>query len=176
MHHDLEPERALGRALRELPDAAARPYDFREFERRAQARARQTARGVQALAAAVALIVVASAALYMRVTGPRNEGVAQLADSTPAVAAVEATAAARADAMENWLAALPSDPALVRVGTRAAVTGLEDRIAQVDDLLSAARAEQTQPARLSDLQQERLRLVGALVQVRYAETLADATR
>jgi hypothetical protein len=176
MHHDLDPERAFGKALRELPDEAARPYEFREFERRAQARARRAVRSVQALAAAVALIVVASAALYMRLAGPRNESAASLTGATPAVAAGEANPGARADAMENWLATLPSDPALVRVGTRAAVTGLEDRIAQVDDLLSAARAEQAPPARLSDLQQERLRLVGALVQVRYAETLADATR
>ena len=38
---------------------------------------------------------------------------------------------------ERWLASLPSEPAMVRVGTRAAVMGLEDRIAQVDDLLTA---------------------------------------
>jgi len=64
----------------------------------------------------------------------------------------------------------------VRVGTRAAVAGLEDRIAQVDDLLSVARIEQARPARLAALQQERTRLVGALLQVRYAETLVDASR
>jgi len=62
------------------------------------------------------------------------------------------------------------------VGTRAAVTGLEDRIAQLDDLLSAARLERAQRARLDALQQERTRLLGALVQVRYAETLADAAQ
>jgi len=56
------------------------------------------------------------------------------------------------------------------------VTGLEDRIAQLDDLLSAARLERTQRARLDALQQERTRLLGALVQVRYAETLADAAQ
>jgi hypothetical protein len=56
------------------------------------------------------------------------------------------------------------------------VTGLEDRIAQIDDLLSAARADPAEPGRLSALQEQRTRLVGALVQVRYAETLADATR
>ena len=50
--------------------------------------------------------------------------------------------------------------------------GLEDRIAQVDDLLNAARLG-PQPERLLALQRERTRLVGTLVQVRYAETLAD---
>jgi hypothetical protein len=78
--------------------------------------------------------------------------------------------------MEHWLASLPSEPAVVHVGTRAAVTGLEDRIAQVDDLLSAERLDEAHPARLLALQQARTRLVGALVQVRYAETLADESR
>jgi len=175
MHDDLDQGRALSRALRELPDEATRPYDYREFERRAQARARRASGGVHALAAAVAVLAVAAAALYMRLADQRGDGVAPPAAAPVAVAA-PAAPAARADAMERWLATLPSDPALVRVGSRAAVTGLEDRIAQVDDLLSAARAEQAQPARVSDLQEQRRRLVGALVQVRYAETLADAAR
>jgi len=56
------------------------------------------------------------------------------------------------------------------------VTGLEDRIAQVDDLLSAARVEGAQPARLSALEQQRARLVSSLMQVRYAETLVAESR
>jgi hypothetical protein len=64
----------------------------------------------------------------------------------------------------------------VRVGTRAAVAGLEDRIAQLDDLLSEARVEGTQPASLVALQQQRARLVRSLAQVRYAETLVYESR
>ena len=64
----------------------------------------------------------------------------------------------------------------MRVGTRAAVTGLEDRLAEVDDLLTAERIDQAQPAHLAALQQERRRLVSSLAQVRYAETLADESR
>jgi hypothetical protein len=75
--------------------------------------------------------------------------------------------------MEHWLASLPQEPAVVHLGTRAAVTGLEDRIAQLDDLLSAARAAGDARSQLQVLQQERVRLVGTLVQVRSAETLAD---
>jgi hypothetical protein len=76
---------------------------------------------------------------------------------------------------ERWLASLPSEPAMVRVGTRAAVMGLEDRIAQVDDLLTATGDAGSAPERLRALQQERSRLVGTLVQVRYAQTLANAS-
>jgi len=79
-------------------------------------------------------------------------------------------------AAERWLESLPSEPAVVRVGTHAAVTGLEDRIAQLDDLLSEERLDQAPLARLVALQQERTRLVGTLAQVRYAEELADGWR
>lgn len=76
-------------------------------------------------------------------------------------------------AIESWLASLPREPIVVRVGTRAAVTRLEDRIAQVDDLLSSVRLEGLRPERLAALQKERVRLVGSLAQVRYAEVVAS---
>jgi hypothetical protein len=179
MHSDLEQEARLARLLRELPDEAARPYGFGEFQRRAlqRARASRSRTGGQLLAA-IAVIVLGVIALAVRFDRPappaHPQAVAELREEArpPAPAAP----AARADVMERWLASLPSEPVLTRVGNRAAVTGLEDRIAQVDDLLSAARAVHATPARLGALQQERTRLVGALVQVRYAETLADASR
>src|SRR3954447_18523181 len=86
-----------------------------------------------------------------------------------------AVANRRSRAIESWLAALPREPAVVHVGTRAAVAGLEDRIAQVDDLMTSMRIEGTSHDRLVDLQCERLRLVGSLAQVRYAEVVASAS-
>jgi hypothetical protein len=56
------------------------------------------------------------------------------------------------------------------------VAGLEDRIAQLDDLLSAARAEGAQPAALADMEQQRDLLVRSLWQVRYAEVLVADSR
>jgi hypothetical protein len=82
-------------------------------------------------------------------------------------------AAKRSLAIESWLATLPQEPAVVRVGTRAAVAGLEDRIAQVDDLMTSLRIDGTRSDRLAALQQERLRLVGSLAEVRYAEVVAS---
>jgi hypothetical protein len=78
----------------------------------------------------------------------------------------------RSGVVESWLESLPREPAVVRVGTRAAVAGLEDRIAQVDDLLTFGRLDGTQPERLAALQRERVKLVGSLAQVRYAEFAA----
>jgi hypothetical protein len=178
MHPDLDQQRLLARRLRELPDEAAQPYDWREFQRRSgtRTRPRQGWACGRAVAAA-AVLALGVVAVWTRLGGwspppprPANAAAARL---TPEAAQPPG---AHTSAMEHWLASLPSEPAVVHVGTRAAVTGLEDRIAQVDDLLSAERLDQAQPARLLALQQARTRLVGALVQVRYAETLADESR
>jgi hypothetical protein len=180
MHNDLEQRRTLSRLLRELPQEAAPPYSYREFRRRARHGVTSVRRvsGGQLLAASL-LAAVAVAALTLRLAdpgarsqpaAPQNESADALTHGTPAAPT------SGNDAMERLLASLPREPAVARVSDRAAVTGLEDRIAQVDDLLSAARSEHMQPARVQMLQQERTRLVGTLVQVRYAETLADASR
>jgi len=89
-----------------------------------------------------------------------------------ATLAWDEAAAARSAASERWLAALPEEPVIVRVGTRAAVTNLEDRIAWVDDTLTSLRAEGGEGGRARALQYERDRLINSLAQVRYAETLA----
>lgn len=179
MHNDLEQRRTLTRLLRELPQEAAPPYSYREFRRRARRVGAVVSRvsGGQLLAASV-LVAVAVAALTLRLADPgahspsaAHEETANALTSGAAAAPVAAT-----DAMERLLASLPREPAVARVGERAAVIGLEDRIAQVDDMLSAARGEHMQPARVQTLQQERTRLVGTLLQVRYAQTLADASR
>ena len=174
MHADLEPRGALGRQLRALPGEAQPPYDFHEFQRRAAAQmeAAHASRNGYLLATA-ATIAVLAVVLLLRFGLSPAPWVATGALTAPVVVPA---GTAQPEVMERWLAGFPQDPALVRVGTRAAVTGLEDRIAQLDDLLSAARLERTQRARLDALQQERTRLLGALVQVRYAETLADAAQ
>ena len=174
MHADLEPRGVLGRLLRALPGEAQPPYDFHEFQRRAAAQmeAAHASRNGHLLATA-ATIAVLAVVLLLRFGLSPAPWVATGALTAPVVVPA---GTAQPEVMERWLAGFPQDPALVRVGTRAAVTGLEDRIAQLDDLLSAARLERTQRARLDALQQERTRLLGALVQVRYAETLADAAQ
>jgi len=177
MHRDLDQHATLARLLRELPDDALPPYDFGEFQRRAAQRtlAGQERRGGRLLAAVAATAVMALAVL-LRFGAPAPwvaAGSATIGEVT-APPAAPTLMHARPEVLEHWLASLPSDPALVRVGARAAVSGLEDRIAQLDDQLSTARLEPAQAGRLNALQQERTRLMGALVQVRYAETLADA--
>ena len=182
MHTELEQEQAVARLLRSLPEGGTGPYDWHEFKRRTRAAPATATRlaGARALAAAIviALAVLAAAIRFGPGARPVHAPLPAVASSadTPALAG-EGSPAERADAAARyWLARLPREPALVRVGTRAAVETLEDHIAQVDDLLTTERAGSAPAARLQVLQQERAQLVSSLVQVRYAETLADASR
>jgi len=185
MHPDLD-RQPIARLLRGLPAEAARPYGFAEFERRCGERMPRTRSAAPVGMLAAVVIGAAALALVLRFGGSAYVARSRpppIEPHTPGMqppgepgAAAGVPADTMDEVMEQRLASLPNEPAVARVGTRAAVTGLEDRIAQLDDLLSAARVEQAMPARLVTLQQERTRLVGALLQVRYAETLVDASR
>jgi len=183
MHTELEHSRCVARLLRELPDHAARPYDWHEFQRRARS-APATAARVADLRALAAVIVIALAVLATAIrfgagpNPPHPPSASVMSDqAAPAAGGDVARATEREDtAAQYWLERLPREPALVHVGTRAAVETLEDHIAQVDDLLTTERAGSAPAERLRVLQQERVQLVNSLVQVRYAETLADAAR
>ena len=177
MHPDLDPK-GLAQQLRRLPDEAALPYGYAEFERRAAARLlsqRRHAGGrllaVAAAAVLCALVVLLRVAAHAPVVPEAGRGLA--ARAAPGPDQDDGPPGARAMSAQRWLDGLPRQPALVRVGTSAAVMGVEDRIAQVDDLLSAARAAQD-TERVRALQAERARLMETLVQVRYAQTLANA--
>jgi hypothetical protein len=168
MHTEWQSNEVVGSALRALPTDDAMPCSWLEFQRRQAQATRSAPFAVPAAAAAVAVLAVAALALWAR--RDHGEAVSQAAP----VAVVASTAGSIEDtrAAERWLESLPREPAVVRVGTRADVLRLEDRIAQVDDLLSAGRAGSTEQTHLLALQRERAQLVGALARVRYAEFLA----
>jgi hypothetical protein len=173
MHNESDPEGIVARVLAALPAEDARPYDWSEFQRRrVRALPGRRARAVGALAAA-AVCALAAVAVWVRL----EPHTATPAASAPASArGATGSAAEEPRAAEAWLARLPREPAIVQVGTRADVLGLEDRIAQVDDLLTAGGAGRGPPVSVLALQRERARLVSSLVQVRYAETLANESR
>jgi hypothetical protein len=164
------------RHLRALPQEIPQPYDWMEFRRR---ELRRRAKAAHAAIAAALFLVVVGVAAWIRVTrsdSPESVESQSTRIADPTVSGSPASVDSRADAAERWLVSLPSEPVVVRVGTRAAVAGLEDRIAQIDDFLSAARVEGTQPAKLVAVEEQRARLVNSLVQVRYAETLVSRSR
>src|SRR5579871_1447639 len=165
---ELEHEPVVARLLRELPEGGASPYDFGEFQRRA----RMPAAGAARMASARALVATAVIAVAVFATATRLGPLERPPPPHPATAAQpDQGAVAREDDAytERWLSSLPREPALVHVGTRSAVETLEDDIAQVDDLVSAARAGRTPAAGVQPLLAERAQLVNSLVQVRYAE-------
>lgn len=182
MHFDLEesgrvPE--IAQKLRELPTHSAVPINFAEFKEcqilervRSQ---RSLHRRQFAVAAAVSIVMIGAITFWRRVPSPGMSPQRSAAPAMPAtyypVPVAWDEAAARSAASERWLAAQPEEPVIVRVGTRAAVTNLEDRIAWVDDTLSSMRANGGEAERARALQYERDRLVNSLAQVRYAETL-----
>jgi hypothetical protein len=169
MHTESDTNEAVGRALRALPADDAQPCSWLEFQRRQAQVVRPSPVGVPAIAAvALVLAAVTFLAVWARLDQGNTAAHEGLAAAPARQAGAEDTLAT-----ERWLASLPREPAIVRVGTRADVLRLEDRIAQVDDLLTAGHASRMQPTHLAALHRERARLVTALARVRYAEYLAD---
>ena len=192
MHSDLDkPSLDFAARLRQLPVEMDPPYHWQEFRRRRDhARSRWSPSKPQVAAAAAVIVLMLGA-----VAGWLGQSRSNSASGTmTSVSNADLRAAAQVDTpvalnkvdewrptvsqsrqIEGWLASLPQDPALVRVGTRAAVAGLEDQIARVDDMLTAARLQGDPGTQLAMLQRERAQLLGSLAQVRYAEVLATTS-
>ncbi|MGA7540419.1 MAG: hypothetical protein WBW93_16805, partial [Steroidobacteraceae bacterium] len=180
-------ERIIARRLRAAADDSSDvPYDWPEFQRRRHratlARALERRRPAAiALAAAAAALVVGFAMASLS----RHRALASLPTQSPArvhvrngagsAATVDGLAQQRTRELEGWLAGLPRDPAVVRVGAHAAVISLQDQIATLDDLMSAERVAGAQPSKLGALERQRGQLVSSLAQLRYAELLASST-
>ena len=193
MHPDLEAreprephDRALAQRLRQLPNELAPPFDYAELRRRAHAQGRSLRRRARigtlvhaaaAAAGALAVIILGAAMLHPH----RRPHAPALPDSPPLAADWRAVAPGEggprlsdaSSTSEHWLANLPAEPVIVRVGTQLSVTDLEDRIAAVDDLLTAARLQREPDVPLKTLQYERTQLVDSLAQVRYAQSVAQ---
>ena len=188
----------IARRLRELPPELQPPFDWNELQRRTglpprgdlrprRGAAYPLARRAVLLAAGLASIV-AAAVLLGRFVGmidePPHRDLPTVTQSgvpvstpgeprAPGKARDSEPLLQRASAAERWLASEPDDEPVVQVSTYLAVTALEDRIASVDDQLSAERLGNRQGARVRALQLQRAQLVDSLAQVRYAELLAS---
>jgi hypothetical protein len=70
--------------------------------------------------------------------------------------------------IENDLRSLPSEPRLVRAGTRATILSIEDRIAAIDYQLSESGVQMS-PDDREIFWRERVRLMKSLYRLRYAQ-------
>lgn len=180
MHTNLDEKTISGRLRAAGDEPSEAPYDWAEFQRR---RHRSTlTRAIErnrpaAIAAAVLAAVVVTAVPFLRSSHEHAPALlpAHSVASDNASDRTERQEQARTRAIEGWLAGLPHDRALVRVGTHAAVTGLQDQIAALDDLMSTERVAGAQPSRLDALERQRAQLISSLAQLQYAEMLASAT-
>jgi hypothetical protein len=175
MHTDID-EKNIARRLRAAGDEPSDvPYDWAEFQRR---RHRSMLTRViernrpAAIAAAILAALLVTAFPFVRST--HEHGPVAPPNSVAPRNPTDSQEQARTRALEGWLAGLPQDHAIVRVGAHAAVSSLQDQIAALDDLMSAERVEGAQPARLDALERQRSQLVNSLAQVQYAEMLASA--
>ena len=153
----------------------AAPYDFAAFEARVARLQRRAGLGQRFGAATLAAVMIAVTGLLLLSEPQRSSQLPAEASAAAAVpqANTQANIFAPAATMdERWLLNLPREPAVARVATRAPVLQLEDRIAWLDDSLSAALQEPVAHADVGRLRSERAQLVDALVRVRYAEQLA----
>lgn len=160
-------------ALAEHDGSQGAPYSFLEFERRsvhARAAARRREHRAGAVAAAVVVLALAGG-LWVVATRPVAPGASVPVAAGPR-APVPVPVPVREITAEHWLAAVPAEPVVVRVGSYAAVAALEDRLAFIDDRLNDSRIVGDGPVDPAALGRERVRLVNALASVRYAQALA----
>jgi hypothetical protein len=193
MHPDLT-EKIIARRLHTLADQSSdAPYEWAEFKRRRSVRSavprlrgprRAAAIGASAAAAVLVLAITINLSHSTRphtaasalAPAPANTA-SQASDRGEQVAGQGESSGTqtRTRAIEGWLADLPQDSTVVRVGAHAAVTSLQDQIAALDDLMSAERVAGAKQSRLDALERQRAQLVSSLAQLRYAEMLASAS-
>lgn len=183
MHTDLD--KIIARRLRAAGEESSEaPYDWSEFQRRRQrsklTRVVERNRPAATAAAAVAAALVIAVPFfytgheYRHPTMSHPSETTAITDASTNPSDEQDQDQVRTRALESWLAGLPRNHVIVRVGTHAAVSSLQDQIAALDDLMSTERAAGAQPARLDSLEHQRAQLVSSLAQVQYAELLASA--
>jgi hypothetical protein len=174
------------RALRDLPTLTPPPGRWQRIADALAARPDSTpstrrlpAPGRWPLGAAIAASV-ALAAVWLVGRGPGSAAPEATApativadDAVPAQPLLATPAFAslveESARLERVLDGLRGQPRVVRVGTAATIAGLEDRIAWIDDRLMFARSLGLGPAERQALYRQRVELLNALVQVRYAD-------
>lgn len=162
--------RTLRRGLGELSGWPAAAGGLERAEARLQERlaARcnepEVRRFALPLAASVLALLAAGILVASRPSG----------DAAPAATWVPDRALVAENArLEALLAALPESPRRTRMSSAYTVAALEQRLAWVDDQLTAVALEPHAPEVEESLWQERVTLMNSLVQVQYGRTLAS---
>lgn len=164
---ELERVRRVRSGLEALPELAPPPDAWDTISRRAAAAPRLVRRRTLPAAAAAALLA-AVVALWLLPEPPEGAGPgAGVPEGTALAGLLEENAR-----LEALLAELP-EPSTMRLGTAYTVAALEDRLAMVDDGITAVTLEPYRPDVAEELWRERVVLMNSLVQVRYGRVLTS---
>lgn len=125
-----------------------------------------------------ACVAVAALAYLMQSQPPLSEPPQTTVVAVPASSASPALGTAtyaslveQSAELERSLDRLGRSPRVVRAGTMATVAGLEDRIDAIDTRLTFARQLGLENAAVASLHRQRVELMNALLQVRYADRM-----
>jgi hypothetical protein len=168
MHADFDDLNGLREALRALPayHPPAGAWGGAQA-RRAGRGAGQPAMPAR-LAMAASLVAMLAAALLW---GGTPQGTASTERPVPLGDPIDDLVAENAR-LESVLAGLPR-PGTTRVGTAYAVAALEDRLAVLDDRITAVSLQPSAPETTEELWRQRVNVMNSLVQVQYANLVAS---
>jgi hypothetical protein len=162
-------------ALPELtppPEAKARVLAAMHRAALEPPRRRLTHVALPAAALAAAAAVAAALILWQPRGTPREEALATTGESVPLPFEDYAALVAQSAELERALVTLPAPRAVMRASTAGTIASLEDRIAQIDQELMFSTAAGVETGQRATLWQDRVEVMNALLQVRYANSQA----
>jgi hypothetical protein len=168
-HAELARLRTVRNGLRALGPLAPPPAGWAGVQSRLGRRAGLRAQAPMPLAYAMAASLLVVAFTVMLLAHPPQESAAAGMDT--AAVPLDGLVAENAR-LEAYLAELPQ-PRTTRVGTAYTVATIEDRLALLDDRITAVALEPNAPEVAEDLWRERVTLMNSLVRVQYANALAS---
>ena len=163
---------ALAAGLRALPELAPPERAWSRIAAAAATARRRRTRYRQGLGLAAGLAGGALAlGLWLRASEPNDGAEAVAARPAPALETPIAYDSLLAESarLERLLLELPRHGRVMNAATAGTIVGLEDRVALIDERLMLAAASGAEPERRQVLWRERVDVMNALVQVRYAQ-------
>jgi hypothetical protein len=136
------------------------------------AAARKSARPAHTFARAAAWIVAIGVGTGLALWAMRFESEPQPAQAQAAADDAYYDLAEQSAQLEEVLALLPPPRRVMRVGTASTIVGLEDRIALIDAELHRSDTASAPPEYRAALMRDRVEVMNALVNVRYAQSQA----
>jgi hypothetical protein len=157
---DTMPPRAVWQRIREQAEAEG-------LLRQSAARRRTVWMSAAGLAAAAALVAIMLPTLLTKPTETFPVVPTNLPTNTTQLTTLQ-TLMVQSRQLESDLRSLPDAPSVMRVGTIATISELENRIAAIDYQLNDPAVQMT-PADRELFWRERVRLMKSLLQLRYAQ-------